>query len=168
MDARGSEPEARAVPLTGEKRERRGAVRSTAPLRPFLMPSVDRRRLRVARGPAPGERPARVLRRGPAALAARSPPPAWYTGAGHPAYDRGPHPRRDSSMHGPVHTSPLAPVGASTTRAGDFSRRAAHGSHGRKFMQFGGFMHHFEHSFEMPSKSFSDGRVRDGKRRSAA
>lgn len=140
MDARGSEPEARAVPLSGEKREREGAVLRTAASRPFLMPSVDRRRLRVARDQTPGERPARVLRRSPAALAARSPPPAWYTGAGHPAYDRGPHPRRGHSLHGLSQTSPLAPVGASTTRAGDFSRRAAHGSHGRIFMQFDGFI----------------------------
>ena len=48
-----------------------------------------------------------------------APPPAWYTGAGHPADGRRPHARRAASLHERGHTSPLEPVGPSATRAGD-------------------------------------------------
>lgn len=58
-------------------------------------------------------------RSAPAPCGARAPPPAWYTGAGHPADDRRPHARRAASLHGCGQSSPLEPVGSSCTRAGD-------------------------------------------------
>lgn len=66
-----------------------------------------------------------------------APPPAWYTGAGHPADGRRPHARRAAFLHERGHTSPLELVSSSCTRAGEVSRRAGHGSHGPKDMYFG-------------------------------
>lgn len=87
-------------------------------------------------------------------MGARAPPPAWYTGAGHPADGRQPHTRRAAFLHERGHTSPLVLVNTSTTRAGDISRRAAHGSHGRIFMYFDGFLYQIKQMFEKAREPF--------------
>lgn len=134
-DARGREPEAWTAPQREAKESRKGSSEATA----FSSLSRSRRRSITVgyglaasfMGAAPFPCPRASVPHARVRVAA--PPPAWNTGAGHPADDRQPHARRAHFLHGPRQTSPLPPVGALPPRR-RHSRRGGHGSHVPKYV----------------------------------
>lgn len=125
-------------PRTGQPpcgRQKRVGKAPAMPV-PFPLFWIRRRSLgRRLRAPAIIPRCAarpRSCRSTPAPIGARTPPPAWYTGAGHPADGRRPHARRGHFLHGLAQSSPFAPVDTSATRAGDTHGGPGHGSHAPK------------------------------------